>query len=111
MSIVTPAASAAAEAASLFDPRQVDAQLEAQLGARRPSDSDSSARCEGWRAWLLWLLLLPLDLVMTLVLRPVAAAVAGTVAFIKETPAVIPAVVAMLFLYIALPLLIAWDIV
>jgi ABC-type amino acid transport system permease subunit len=45
------------------------------------------------------------ELVMVLVLRPVAF----TVAFVRETPAVVPAVVAMLFLYVGLPLLIAED--
>lgn len=112
ISSATPAATAAAEAASLFDPRQVDAQLEAQLGARPPSSSNSSGgggsgQRRGWRGWLIWLLLLPMELIMMLVLRPIAE----TVDFVRETPAVIPAVLAMLFLYVGLPLLIAWDIV
>ncbi|KAH6690316.1 hypothetical protein F5X68DRAFT_229650 [Plectosphaerella plurivora] len=110
MSNATPAATAAAEAASLFDPRQVDRQLEAQLGARPPSSSNSSGggvgHRRGWRGWLVWLLLLPMELIMWLVVRPVAEAID----FVRETPAVIPAVLAMVFLYVGMPLLIAWDI-
>ncbi|KAM0335850.1 hypothetical protein ACHAQA_000900 [Verticillium albo-atrum] len=81
----------------LISPREIDARLESQLASERRNDS---------RPWVRW----PVTAANLLFVRPVGFLLELLWCIADCTPAVVPAVIAMVFLYIALPLLIARDI-
>ncbi|CRK15313.1 hypothetical protein BN1708_011435 [Verticillium longisporum] len=87
------AGSFSASVTRLISPHDINARLESQLGADvgRSEHDDDDHRRRRWVVLLRW----PAALLRLLV----------------HTPPVVPAVVAMVFLYVAMPLLIAWGLV
>ncbi|KAG7113107.1 hypothetical protein HYQ45_016991 [Verticillium longisporum] len=94
----------------LISPHDIDARLESQLGAdvgRSGHDDDDDHRRRRWVVLLRW----PAALLRLLVVRPLGFVIALIGCAAEHTPPVVPAVVAMVFLYVAMPLLIAWGLV
>ncbi|KAM0278939.1 hypothetical protein ACHAQH_004906 [Verticillium albo-atrum] len=81
----------------LISPRDIDARLESQLAARRADE----------RCWVRW----PAALLNVLIVRPVGFVIGFIGCLAEHTPAVVPAVLAMVFLYVGMPLLIARNII
>lgn len=81
-----------------FDPRQVDAHLEAQLARHQDKPS--------WRR-LLDRFVAVLALLGGFLILPFYRTGLAVVCFYQRTPAVVPAVTAMVFLYVGMPLLVA----
>ncbi|KAL9946644.1 hypothetical protein D7B24_007738 [Verticillium nonalfalfae] len=101
------ASSFSASVNRLISPHDINARLESQLAAdvgRSEHDDDHRRR---WLVLLRW----PAALPRLLVVRPLGFVIALIGCAAEHTPPVVPAVVAMVFLYVAMPLLIAWGLV
>lgn len=100
-----------------LDAREVGDRLENQLSRSPPSPpyppAETTPPLSGsrWRRdhrpWVRW----PVALFTTLIYEPASLIVDYSARICDRVPPVIPAVFLMLFLYVAIPLLIAWDVI